>query len=140
MRDRGETLLRVAIGTTPKAMFVFLPLIAFLHMLMYWRPRYRYAEHLLFFIQLHAFFFSLMTVLVLSRDIASVWPRLITVTDVVVPLLLWAIPLYSVIAMKRVFRRGWVATLFKATALFAVYLVALALTLGAVFVYAMLQL
>ena len=30
-------------------MFIFLPLIAFLHMLMYWRPRYRYAEHLLFF-------------------------------------------------------------------------------------------
>ena len=34
--------------TMPKAMFIFLPLVAFLHMLMYWRPRHRYAEHCFF--------------------------------------------------------------------------------------------
>src|SRR5580698_7364960 len=49
VRDKGNNLLHGAIGPVSKAMFVLLPLIAFFHMLMYWRPRYRYAEHLLFF-------------------------------------------------------------------------------------------
>ena len=59
-RDNGANLLHVALATMPKAMFIFLPLIAFLHMLMYWRPRHRYAEHLLFFLHLQAFFFSVI--------------------------------------------------------------------------------
>ncbi len=62
-------------------MFIFLPLVAFVHMLMYWRPRHRYAEHLLFFLHLHAFFFSLMTVAILSADAADAWPRLKSVLD-----------------------------------------------------------
>src|SRR5580692_11683310 len=34
-----ENLLHAVLGTTSKAMFIFLPLAAFLHMLLYWRPR-----------------------------------------------------------------------------------------------------
>jgi hypothetical protein len=58
VRDSGAGLIHVAAGAMAKAMFVFLPLLAFLHKLMYWRPRHRYAEHLLFFLHVHAFFFS----------------------------------------------------------------------------------
>jgi hypothetical protein len=140
VRDRGETLLHVAIGTMPKAMFLFLPLIAFFHMLLYWRPRYRYAEHLLFFIHLHAFFFSAITLVVAAADAAATWPSLRGTAGAVNTLLLWSLPLYTVIAMRRVFRRGWLAMLFKVLALFFVYLVVLSITVGAVFVYAMLQL
>src|SRR5271170_2089995 len=52
-RDNGANLWHVTLRTAPKAMFIFLPLIAFLHMLLYWRPRHRYAEHLLFFLYVH---------------------------------------------------------------------------------------
>jgi hypothetical protein len=138
-RDNGANLLHVALATAPKAMFIFLPLIAFLHMLMYWRPRHKYAEHLLFFLYVHAFCFSLMTVVVLLTDVVDAWQRLKPVGDWVA-LLLWSMPLYAVVAMRRVFGRSWVRTLVKAGALFGAYLVVLSFTLAGVFVYAVLQL
>jgi uncharacterized protein DUF3667 len=138
-KDSGANLLHVALATMPKAMFIFLPLIAFLHMLMYWRPRHRYAEHLLFFLHLHAFFFSLITLVMLSADAAEAWPRLNFVWGLV-PWLLWSLPIYTVFAMRRVFGRRWPGTLFKSFALFLVYVVVLNLTLAGVFVYAVLQL
>jgi len=139
VRDKGANLLRVAIATMPKAMFIFLPLVAFLHMLMYWRPRHRYAEHLLFFLHAHAFFFSVMTLMVLSADAAAAWPGVEKASDFV-PLLLWSLPLYTVVAMRRVFGRSWTSTLLKASALFVVYMVVLSITLAGVFLYAVLQL
>ena len=138
-RDNGANLLHVAVGASPKAMFIFLPLVAFLHMLMYWRPRHRYAVHLLFFLYLHAFFFSVMTLLVLSPDTSRIWPRLNPLQSLA-PLLLWSLPLYTVVAMKRVFGRSWAGTLVKAAALFVVYMAVLTLTVLGVLLYAVLQL
>ncbi len=138
-RDNGANLVHVALGTAPKAMFIFLPLIALLHMLLYWRPRHRYAEHLLFFLHVHAFFFSVMTLAILSGDAAGAWPRLNPVLSAA-PLLLWSLPVYTVLAMRRVFDAGWTRTLVKASALFVVYMVVLFIALLGVFVYAVLQL
>lgn len=138
-RDNGTNLLHVALGTAPKAMFIFLPLIALLHMLLYWRPRHRYAEHLLFFLHVHAFFFSVMTLVILSDDAADAWPRLSLASNLV-PLLLWSLPVYTVLAMRRVFGGGWTRTLVKASALFVVYMVVMIIALTGVFVYALLQL
>ncbi|HXC07997.1 MAG TPA: DUF3667 domain-containing protein [Steroidobacteraceae bacterium] len=138
-RDNGANLLHVALGIAPKVMFIFLPLIALLHMLLYWRPRHRYAEHLLFFLHVHAFFFSVMTLTILSGDAAGAWPRLGPVCNLM-PLLLWSLPLYTVLAMRRVFGGTWTRTVIKALALFAVYMVVMVIALTGVFVYAMLQL
>lgn len=136
-RDNGANLLHVSISTMPKAMFIFLPLVAFLHMLLYWRPRHRYAEDLVFFLHLHAFFFSVMTVVVLVQD-ADIWPVMAT-PAALAPLLLWFLPLYTVLAMKRVFGRRWKGTVAKAFALFAVYMAVLLITMSSVFLYAILQ-
>jgi hypothetical protein len=138
-RDNGANLLHVFISTAPKAMFIFLPLIAFLNMLMYWRPRHKYAEHLLFFVHLHAFFFSVMTLVFLAGDAAEAWPRLSPVLGLT-PLLLWSMPLYTATGLRRVFAKSWTGALVKAAALFIVYMVVLTITLTGVFVYAMLQL
>jgi hypothetical protein len=137
-RDNGAHLLHVSISAMPKAMFIFLPLVAFLHMLLYWRPRHRYAEDLVFFLHLHAFFFSVMTAVMLVSD-ADSWP-LMAKLGALAPLLLWSLPLYTVLAMKRVFGRSWKATVAKAFALSAVYMVVLVITMTAVFLYAVLQL
>jgi hypothetical protein len=137
-RDNGANLFHVAVGTAPKAMFIFLPLVAFLHMLLYWRPRHRYAEHLLFFLHLHAFFFSVMTLVVLSAEAAEAWPALKSIATLT-ELLLWCLPVYTIFAMRRVFGRSWTRTLVKASALFVVYMVVLAITLAGIFVYAVLQ-
>jgi Protein of unknown function (DUF3667) len=140
VRDNGANLLHVAIGTMSKAMFIFLPLIAFLHMLLYWRPRYRYAEHLLFFVHLHAFYFSVAIVIVAAINTARAWPRLSGAADVVESVMGWCMPVYTLIAMKRVFRRSWAGTVFKAVVLFIVYSIVFFLTLAGVVVYAILQL
>jgi hypothetical protein len=140
VRDSGASALHLAVGAMPKAMFIFLPLIALLHMLLYWRPRYRYAEHLLFFVHVHAFFFSAMALVVLLGNAAKAWPGAEGATSIVRSMLLWSLPLYTAIAIRRVFGGGWRSTLLKAFALFGVYMVVLAITVVGVFLYAVLQL
>jgi hypothetical protein len=139
IRDHGESMLHVVLATLPKAMFVFLPLIAFLHMLVYWWPRSRYAEHLLFFVHLHAFFFAAIAVMLLVKGVADVWQPAATFSNVAGSLLGWAMAAYTVVAIKRVFARGWVNTLLKSAGLFLVYAVTFAVTIGAVFIYAWMQ-
>ncbi|HEX3912037.1 MAG TPA: DUF3667 domain-containing protein [Steroidobacteraceae bacterium] len=139
-RDSGDNLFHIAIGTMPKAMFIFLPLIAFLHMLMYWHPRHRYAEQLLFFVHLHAFFFSVAILMSAAVYAGGTWPKISGTTDVLDSLLGWSLPVYSVLAMRRVFRGGWAATLVKGVALFFVYMIVFGLTVAGVFVYAIWQL
>jgi hypothetical protein len=140
IRDNGENLLHVAVATMSKAMFIFLPLIAFLHMLLYWRPRYRYAEHLLFFIHLHAFYFSVAILMIAVINAAHTWPRLSGVAGFLETALGWCMPIYTLVAMRRVFQRSWAGTVFKAVVLFFVYSAVFGLTVAGVFVYAMLQL
>jgi len=123
-----------------KAMFIFLPLIAFLHMLMYWRPRYRYAEQLLFFVHLHAFYFSIAILLVALIEAANSWPRFEGTAGLFETVLGWSLPVYTFMAMRRVFRRSRIGTLFKAVVLFFIYMFVFALTVGAVVVYSLLQL
>ena len=140
VRDNGANLLHVALSTLPKAMFIFLPLIAFLNMLLYWRPRFRYAEQLLFFVHLHAFYFSIAILLVLSNEAADSWPKLEGVAGFLSTILGWTLPVYTIMAMRRVFRRSWLGTLFKGVVLFFAYMVVFGLTVAGVFVYAASQL
>jgi Protein of unknown function (DUF3667) len=139
-RDNGNNMLHLAFATMSKAMFIFLPLIAFLHMLLYWRPRHRYAEHLLFFVHLHAFYFSIAILLVALTSAADAWIKLEGATGIVQKVLGWSLPIYTVIAMRRVFRRTWMHTLLNAAALFLAYGVVFGMTVAGVFVYAALQL
>jgi hypothetical protein len=140
VQDNGYSLLHVGVAMMPKAMFIFLPLVAFLHMLMYWRPRYRYAVHLLFFLHLHAFFFSVAVLLALLGDASAAWAAVEKVDGTASALLLWSMVIYSILAMRRVFQMGWALTLAKAAALFVVYVSMLTLTVAIVFIYAALQL
>jgi Protein of unknown function (DUF3667) len=140
VRDNGNNLQHLAIGTMPKAMFLFLPLIAFLHMLLYWRPRHRYAEHLLFFVHVHAFYFSVAILLISADNAADAWPKLEGTAAVLTTLLGWSLAIYTLLAMRQVFHRSWFNTLTKGAALFFVYMVVFGMTVGAVFVYAALQL
>jgi Protein of unknown function (DUF3667) len=140
VRDNGNNLMHVAFATMSKAMFIFLPLVAFLHMLLYWRPRHRYAEHLLFFVHLHAFYFSVAILFLIATNAVHAWPKLDGAMSVVQALLGWSLPVYTVIAMRRVFHRTWKRTLFNGAALFLVYMVVFGMTVAGVFVYALLQL
>jgi hypothetical protein len=138
--DQGANLLHVVVGTASKAMFIFLPLVAFLHMLLYWRPRYRYAVHLLFFIHLHAYFFSAAILMLAAIDATQIWPSLRGAADLLETLLGWSLLIYTVIAVRRVFTKSWAGALVKTGALSLVYLTVFTLTIAGVFFYALLQL
>jgi hypothetical protein len=140
VRDKGNNLLHGAIGPVSKAMFILLPMIAFFHMLLYWRPRYRYAEHLLFFVHLQAFYFSAATLLILLIEAGYSWPQIDGVTGILETLLGWCMPVYTLLAMRRVFRRSWLGTIFKAIVLYFVYMAVFALAIFGAVVYAALQL
>jgi Protein of unknown function (DUF3667) len=135
VRDNGESLRHAVISTLPKAMFIFLPLVALLNMLLYWHPRYRYAEHLLFFVHLHAFFFSALILSVSVSNAAQLWPGLKGASDVLNSLMDWTMAIYAFIAIRRVFAKSWTGAFFKSVALFFVYMIMFGLTLGAVVVY-----
>jgi hypothetical protein len=140
VRDNGESWVHLVLGTLPKAMFIFLPLIAFLNMLLYWRPRYRYAEQLLFFVHLHAFYFSIAILMLLTNEAADSWPKLGGVAGFLSTILGWTLPVYTLMAMRRVFPRSWLGTAFKGVVLFFVYSIVAGLTVAGVFVYAAWQL
>lgn len=140
VKDHGASFLHDVFNLLPKAMFVFLPLIAFFNMLLYWRPRSHYAVHLLFFLHVHAFAFLVFTLEGLASDAGDAWPALAAGTRVLSAALLLGIPWYVLLALRRVFRRGLGATFFKALALLLVYVTMLLLTMSAVLLYAAWQL
>jgi len=53
----GAPVWAAFVANIPKMMFVFLPLLAVVMLLMYWRPRRYYVEHLVFFLHTHAAMF-----------------------------------------------------------------------------------
>lgn len=70
--DGGRELAKSVVHNVPRAMFIFLPIIALVMKLMYWRPKRYYVEHLLFLIHNHAFVFLLLIPLVLIARISYV--------------------------------------------------------------------
>lgn len=137
--DKGKGMFHVASSALSKGMFLLLPLVAALHMLLYWRPRHRYAEHLVFFLHLQAYFFSI-GILALSAGFAmDAWKSLAPAIGVVATLLLWTMPLYAVLAIRTVFRRSWFNTLIKGAVLGFIYLTVGALAMASAFTFAFLE-
>jgi len=121
VRDHGVNLLQAAVDTMPDAMFVFVPLIALSHMAMYSRPRHLYAEHLLFFLHVHAFVFSLLTVWMALHALGAIWPSTrptpVWLTYTMISLML----VYGFAALKRVFKRSWAGTAVRTLVLLVIY-------------------
>jgi len=74
--DHGAGLGRAIVHNIPKAMFVFLPLLALAMKPLYWRPKRYYVEHLLFLIHNHAFVFLVLAILAFLEKIPRVGEKL----------------------------------------------------------------
>ena len=138
VHDNGASVQHAAIETLSKAMFIFLPLVAFLHMQLYWRPRHPYAEHLIFFLHLHAFYFSAGIVILAGLRAADFWPALQGAANSLQSLLGWCMVIYTVVALRRIFTKSWPIALLKSTALSLAYIAVFSLTVGCVFLYTLL--
>lgn len=103
-----EHLRAQAFGLAPYVAFLLLPAFAGLVGLAYRNRGMTYGEHVVFSLHLHAFWY-----LVLAA--ATLLPAGLG------DLLLWALPVYGVMALREVYRGGWAATLARAAALSLAY-------------------
>ncbi|HET7230316.1 MAG TPA: DUF3667 domain-containing protein [Longimicrobium sp.] len=111
-RDASRQLIRGYLDHVPQMMFIMLPLFAALLKLLYAGSRRFYVEHFVFALHLHAFAFTSYLAMIVLR-----WPPLVGA------LWLWMF-VYLYVAMKRVYRQGWVTTAVKYGVLGATYFVA----------------
>jgi uncharacterized protein DUF3667 len=134
VRDNGRSLKEALVHNLPRAMFLFLPLLAGAMMLFYWRPRRYYVEHLLFFVHNHAFAFLF---LMLAWAIAALLPFAVSLVNLVATLYIaW----YLYRSMSVVYGQGRARTLLKLSALSFLYLVSGAVMLAITALYSLLML
>jgi len=72
----GRELMTAIVHNIPRAMFVFLPLLALFMKLLYWRPKRYYVEHLLFLVHNHAFVFLAFSIVALLTALPMAGPYL----------------------------------------------------------------
>jgi hypothetical protein len=128
--DNGHTVGEATLHNIPRAMFIFVPALAVVMKLMYWRPRRYYVEHLLFFVHTHAFIFALFGLYVLLLRLVP------AVLDDWIQLVVWGYTAYYLfVSMRRVYGQGRFITFVKYTALSFTYLIGAALTLALTVTY-----
>jgi hypothetical protein len=115
--DNAHSFVAAMRHNLPRTMFLFLPLLAGLMMLFYWRPRHYYVEHLLLLVHNHAFVFL---VLPLAWGLGALLPFVTGSVDLAVFVyLVW----YMYRSMRVVYGQGRALTLAKLTALGFLYFV-----------------
>jgi len=115
--DNAHSLVAAFEHNLPRIMFLFLPLLAAIMMLFYWRPRHYYVEHLLLLLHNHACVF---VVLPLAWGVGALVPRAAGWVDFAVFVyLVW----YMYRSMRSVYGQGRWLTIAKLTALSFFYFV-----------------
>lgn len=113
----GFAFSREVIGHIPTVLFLILPLFALLLKLLYVRRGWYYSEHLVFGLHTHAFAFAVFSVVALLAVFGSGENAVGTAAGVVASVLLITIPLYFLLAQKRVYGQGWIKTILKSLVL-----------------------
>jgi hypothetical protein len=133
--DRGQSFARAILGNIPAMMFLFLPLMGLVMKLAYPLSGRYYAEHLLFLVHFHSFFFITNIGLIALRwGAETAAPGVLPLTGVTIAAYVY-MPIYLFRAMRRVYGQGILATAFKYLLLGGAYLVALMFTLLGVILY-----
>src|SRR5215467_1218127 len=115
--DNARSLMATFRHNLPRIMFLFLPLLAGIMMLFYWRPRHYYVEHLLLLLHNHA---AVFVVLPLVWGLGAVVPRASGPLELAVFLyLVW----YMYRSMRTVYGQGKGLTIAKLIALSFFYFV-----------------
>lgn len=139
--DSGERLFEHFAATAPKLMFLFLPLMAAVALLFYWRrPRRLYIEHLVLFLHNHAFMFLLFTAAAGLNALATTGLPLFGLFGFLEFLLFLYLPYYVYRSMRVVYGDGRWRTILKLAAIGTIYLVLLGVTMLGGFIYTALSL
>jgi hypothetical protein len=108
-QDGGRELAKTVAHNIPRAMFVFLPLLALSMKPLYWRPKRYYVEHLLFLIHNHAFVFLVLTLGALLDLIKELRGHLGLVKFAAWVYVVW----YLFRGMRNYYGQGWWLTFAK---------------------------
>ncbi|HEY1491984.1 MAG TPA: DUF3667 domain-containing protein [Steroidobacteraceae bacterium] len=134
VEDDGRELQVAFLHNVPRAMFVFLPLLAGVMMLLYWKPRHYYVEHLLLLVHNHAcVFLTTMLAFALTK---LVHPLAGLIQFAVFVYLAW----YIFRSMRVAYRQGRLLSGAKFAVLAASYLFFGVLMLALTSVYSVLML
>ena len=132
-RDQGRSLIESFMHNLPRAMFVFLPLLAAVMMLLYWHPRHYYVEHLLFYVHNHAFVFLMILI---AGVVGTLLPSVATAVGWLTTLYIaW----YVYRATRVMYRQGRLRTFGKLAVLGIVYLLAASVMLAITGFYALMS-
>jgi hypothetical protein len=132
--DDGRELQVAFLHNLPRAMFVFLPLLAAVMMLLYWRPRRYYVEHLLLLVHNHACVF--LTIMLAWAAIRLAHPLAGPLQFAVLVYLAW----YIFRSMRVAYGQGRVLTGAKFVVLALSYMLFGMLMLALTSVYSVLML
>ena len=138
--DGGAQLAERFAATAPKLMFLFLPLMAAVALLFYWKPRRLYAEHLVLFLHNQAFTFLLILVTQIVSAITLLKLPFIGVLSFINFLLFLYLVYYIYRSMRVVYGEGRLKTSLKFLALVSIYFLLLGITMMAGLVYSVLSL
>ena len=114
-----------AVSNLGAAMFVLLPLFALSLKLVHLNRRLRYTEHLVFALHLHAFWFLLLAPMLLNLP----W---------LTGLAFMVLPVYTWLAMRRVYGGRWWPLLLRSALISSVYSVLLSFAMVSVVIWALL--
>jgi hypothetical protein len=127
----AREFLATLMHNVPRAMFVFLPLLALIMKLLYWRPKRYYVEHLLFLVHNHAFVFLAFSIVALLTSIPVVGPHLGLLDGLIWLYMIW----YIFRAMRVYYGQSRLLTTVKYLAIGFSYTVTSVLVLGLTAVY-----
>jgi hypothetical protein len=131
MLDDGAALRGEMAHNMPRAMFVLLPLVALFMLLLYWRPRRYYVEHLLFFVHTHAALFSVL----LIRMLLGLLPGLDSVLGFLDFALFLYVPWYLYRGMRRNYAQSHALTVGKFVLLGFFYVTLASVVAGFTMIY-----
>jgi Protein of unknown function (DUF3667)/Domain of unknown function (DUF4286) len=128
--DNGAALLDKLKDNIPAALFLLLPLMAFVLKVLYPLSKRYYVEHLLFVVHYHAFFFLILILQMLFSRLGG----LLRLPDGLMGTALVAtslyVPVYLYKAMRRVYAQGHAATVPKFLGLAIAYFIGLTIIFG----------
>lgn len=128
--DGGASIERAFYANIPKMMFLFVPMMALVMLLLYWRPRRYYVEHLVFFLHNHAAIFLLLLIQTLLGWIAA-WLAWSTFGGWVIAIISLYSFWYVYRAMRVYYGQGRLLTFAKLCVVGFTYLIGFSLTLAA---------
>ncbi len=134
--DDGAALVEKLKDNIPAALFVLLPLMAFVLKLLYPLSKRYYVEHLLFVIHFHAFFFLILILQMLFSRLGDLLALPESIIAIILVTTSLYIPVYLYKAMRRVYGQRHLVTVPKFMGVVVAYFVGILGTLAIVGVLA----